>query len=116
MHDEIQKLLDDLRARYDSRISVFDLQIQGVEVGTLSLTGSLISQDQLDTLKETLSHHFPGLRLDTASIRILDRPDLPSCHVATNFTGFYEKPTFSVPLLSEIPFGTELKVLDEKGR
>ena len=116
MHEKIQKVLDELRARNDSRLSVFDVQLQGEEDGTISLSGSLISQDQLAALKEAFSHQFPDLHLDTASIHILDRTNLPCFHVATNFTGFYEKPTFSVPLLSEIPYATELEVLAEKER
>ena len=116
MHAEIQKILDELTARNDFRTSVFDLQIQGLEHGKLALSGSLFTQDQLSQIQDALSPQFPDLRLDTASIKILQRPDLPCYHVATNFTGFYEKPTFSVPLLSELAFGTELEVLDERER
>ncbi len=116
MREEIQKLLDELKSQTDSRLSVFDLQIHGEKDGAVSLGGSLLDRGQLNSLKETFSHQFPDLRLDTASIRILDRPDLPCFHVATNYTGFYEKPTFGVPLLSEIPFGTELEILQEEGR
>ncbi len=114
MHNDIQKVLDELTARNDSRLSVFDLHIQGEKDGTISLTGSLINQSQLASLKEALSQQFPDLGLDTASIRILDSPGLLCFHVSTNFTGFYEKPTFRVPLLSELPFGTELEILEEK--
>ena len=114
MRVEIQKVIDELAALNDSRLSVFDLQIQNIDNGTLLLSGSLLNQDQLSTIKETLSRQFPDLRLDTVSIHILDRPDLPCFHVATNFTGFHEKPTFRVPLLSEISYGTGLEVMEEK--
>lgn len=116
MHDEIQAILDTLAKQYDTRLSVFELQIQRVENGTLSLRGTLLTPDQLSALKEAISRHFPDLRLDAASINILQHPDLPRFHVATNFTGFYEKPTFSVPLLSELTYGTELEILEESGR
>jgi gamma-D-glutamyl-L-lysine dipeptidyl-peptidase len=116
MRDEIQRILDDLRAQNDSRLSVFDLQILGEKDGTVSLTGSLINQGQLASLREVLSHQFPDLPVDTASVRILDRPALPCFHVSTNFTGLHEKPTFRVPLLSELPFGTELEALQEEER
>jgi hypothetical protein len=43
MHAEIQKILDELTARNDSRTSVFDLQIQGLEDGKLALSGSLFT-------------------------------------------------------------------------
>ena len=116
MRDEIQKILDELAAQNDSRTSVFDLQIQGLKDGELSLNGSLLTQDQLFQVKKALSLQFPDLRLDMATIKILQRPDLPCYHVATNFTGYYEKPTFSVPLLSELTFGSELEILEEKER
>jgi len=76
----------------------------------------LLDQEQLPRLQEALSPHFPDLRLDTASIDILRRPNLPLFHVDTNATGFHEKPTFGVPLVSELTYGTELEILKENGR
>lgn len=35
-------------------------------------------------------------------------------HVATNLTGLYEKPTFGMPLSSELYFGSQLEILEEK--
>jgi hypothetical protein len=114
MREEIQTIINQLAAQNDSRLSVFDLQVQEVDHGTLLLSGTLFKQNQLSTLEEALLRSFPNLHLDTTSIRLLDRPDLPCFHVATNFTGLHEKPTFRVPLLSELPYGTELEVLEEK--
>jgi cell wall-associated NlpC family hydrolase len=37
-------------------------------------------------------------------------------HVATNLTGLYEKPTFGMPLSSELCYGTEVEILDEAGK
>jgi len=37
-------------------------------------------------------------------------------HVGTNLTGLYERPTFGIPLSSELHYGTELEILDEQGR
>jgi hypothetical protein len=65
-------------------------------------------------LKERLSHQFPDLSLDIASIRILNRESHERVHVATNLTGLYEKPTFDMALSSELYFGTALEVLDEQ--
>jgi gamma-D-glutamyl-L-lysine dipeptidyl-peptidase len=114
MREALQKVLDELAAQNDHRISVFDLQIEKVENGTLFLRGKLLNQDQLAPLKERLSHQFPDLSLDTASIRILNRESHERVHVATNLTGLYEKPTFDMALSSELYFGTELEVLDEE--
>ena len=108
----LQSKLDELASQNDHRISVFDIQIQGTHNGTLTLTGRLLDESQL----ETLSHHFQELKLDTASIRILRRPNSPRMHVRTNLTGLYERPTFGMPLSSELPYGTELEILGEQDR
>src|SRR5687768_5566191 len=108
----LQAKLDELASQNDNRISVFDIQIQGTHNGTLTLTGRLLDESQL----ETLSHHFKDLKLDTTSIRILRRQDSPRMHVGTNLTGLYERPTFGMPLSSELHYGTELEILDEQGR
>jgi hypothetical protein len=108
----IQSKLDELASQNDSRTSVFDIQIQGTQNGTLTLSGRVLDESQL----ETLPHHFQDLQLDTASIRILRRHDLPRMHVRTNLTGLYERPTFGMPLSSELLYGTELEILDEQER
>jgi cell wall-associated NlpC family hydrolase len=108
----IQSKLHELASRNDSRTSVFDIQIQGTQNGTLALSGRLLDESQL----EALSHHFRDLKLDTASIQILRQHDLPCMHVGTNLTGLYERPTFGMPLSSELHYGTELEILDEQNR
>ena len=116
MRDAIQKVLDELTAQNDNRTNVFEIQIEKVDNGILSLSGKLLDQNQLATLKEGLSLQLPGLSLDTASIRILSHEPHELVHVATNLTGLYEKPTFGMPLSSELYYGTELEVLDEEKR
>ncbi len=116
MHDAIQKVLDELTNQNDNRLSVFNVQIKGLDKGTLSLSGGLLKQDQLPALKQALSAHFPDLSVDTDSIRVLYHPNLPCFHVATNLTGLYEKPTFGMALSSELTFGTELEILDEQAK
>lgn len=109
---DIQSILDELASQTDNRVSLFDVQILGAQNGSVTMSGRLLEQSQL----KSLSHHFPDLKLDTASIRILRRSDSPRVHVATNLTGLYEQPTFGMPLSSELQYGSELEVLDEQGR
>jgi hypothetical protein len=116
MRDSIQKWLDDLRTQNDNRISVFDLHITGVDDRSLSLSGKLLDGDQLTAFEEKFSDQFPSLSLNIASVQILSREPREHVHVATNLTGFYEKPTFGMPLSSELYFGTELEVIDEQGK
>ncbi len=109
--ENIQTTLDKLAAQSDQRTSVFDIEIVRLQNTSLTLSGRLLDEAQL----ETLSSHFSKWKLDTASIRILRKGDLSRMHVATNLTGLYEKPTFGMPLSSELHFGTELEILEEQG-
>jgi len=104
--------LDELASQNDSRISVFDIQILETQNGGLTLGGRLLDESQL----ETLSHRFRDLKLDTASIQILRRHDLPRMQVVTSLTGLYGRPTFGMALSSELYYGTELEILDEQDR
>jgi len=109
--ENIQSTLDQLTSESDSRTTVFDIEIQRLQNRMLALSGRLLDESQL----ETLSRHFPDLKLDTGSVRILNRSDLPRMHVATNLTGLYERPTFGMPLSSELSYGTGLEILEEQG-
>ncbi len=118
MSTDIQNKLHELSSQCDHRVSVFEIEITGLDNKTLTLSGRVLHQTQVDDLHRfvstTLSASFPNLRLDTASIHILNHSVLPRVRVATNLTGLYEKPTFGMPLSSELCFGTELEVLEEK--
>jgi cell wall-associated NlpC family hydrolase len=116
MRDSIQKLLDELTSLNDHRVSVFEIQIKGLEDGTLSLSGILLDQDQLAALDGAFSDHFPGLSLDTTSVRILSRESRERVHVGTNLTGLYDQPTLHLPLSSELCYGTGLEILDEQDK
>lgn len=107
---DIQSTLDELAKQNDKRTSVFDLEIHRIQNHYLSLGGRLLNESQLDDLLRA----FPGLKLDTTLIRILGRDVRERVHVATNLTGLYERPTFGMPLSSELCYGTELEVLEEE--
>lgn len=103
--------LENYAKTIDPRTSLFDVQIVSESDETLVLSGRVLDASQLDELPRL----FPDRKLDTASIRILNAESHPRLHVATNLTGLYEKPTFGMPLSSELYFGTPLEVLDESG-
>ena len=110
--ENIQSTLDMLASQSDRRTSVFDIEIERLQNSSLTLSGRLLNESQL----EALARHFANWKLDTGSIRILLRGDLPRMHVATNLAGLYEKPTFGMPLSSELAYGTEVEILDEEGK
>ena len=109
---DIQSTLDELAKQNDNRTSVFEIEIHELKNSSLTLSGRVLDQAQVDDLHRL----FPTHHLDTASISILNTETHERVHVATNLTGLYEKPTFGVPLSSELYYGTELEVLDEQGR
>jgi hypothetical protein len=108
--ENIQTTLDKLASQSDSRTSVFDIEIVRLQNSSLTLSGRLLDEAQL----EALTSHFSKWKLDTSSIQILYKGKLPHMHIATNLTGLYEKPTFYMPLSSELYYGTELEILDEQ--
>lgn len=109
---DTQTALNELAKHNDNRVSVFEIEIQGLKSKSLKLGGRLLDDSQLEDLQRVL----PGFKLDTVSVRILNREAHEQAHVATNMTGLYDKPTFGMPLSSELTYGTELEILDTSGR
>jgi len=105
-------ILADFAQTIDPRTSLFDVKIDSETDATLALSGRVLNLSQLDELPRL----FPTRKLDMASIRILNTETHERIHVATNLTGLYEKPTFGMPLSSELYYGTELEVLDEQDK
>jgi len=108
----MQNILDEFTKSIDARTSLFDVKVDSDNNGMLIFSGRVLDESQLDELPRL----FPDRKLDTASIRILSLEPLERIHVSTNLTGLYEKPTFGMPLSSELCYGTELEVLDEEKR
>ena len=107
----MQNILDDFAKAVDKRTSLFDVRIVSETNETLTLSGRVLDKSQLDELPRL----FPDRKLDTTSIRILNAETHSHVHVATNITGLYERPTFGMPLSSELQYGTELDILDTEG-
>ena len=108
----MQNILDEFTRSIDPRTSLFDVKIDSEDNRTLILSGRVLDKSQLDELPRL----FPDRKLDTTSIRVLNAETHEFVHVATNLTGLYERPTFGMPLSSELCYGTELEVLDEEKR
>ena len=108
----MQNILDELTQSCDPRLSLFDVQIQEETDGLYRLSGRVLERSQLDDLQQQLS----TAKLDLSAVRVLREESHARMHVTTNLTGLYERPTFGMPLSSELTFGTELEILDEQGR
>ncbi len=110
MTSNIQTQLQQLAEQCDKRTSLFDINVLEETSANLTLGGSVLEQNQIDEVQRL----FPDLQVDSASVNILLRPNLPHLYVATNLTGLYEKPTFGMPLSSELYYGTQLEILAEE--
>jgi gamma-D-glutamyl-L-lysine dipeptidyl-peptidase len=107
---DIQSTLDEFAKQTDRRTSVFEIEIQALKNNTLTLGGRLLDESQLDDLARL----FPKLKLNTSTVHVLSRESPGHFHVATNLTGLYERPTFGMPLSSELYYGTKLEILQEE--
>ena len=105
---DIQSAINELSNKTDNRTSVFEIEVQGLKNSTLTLSGRVLHESQLDELRQLL----PLLKLNLNAVRILGREPGEQVHVATTLTGLYEKPTFGQRRASELTFGTGLEVLD----
>ena len=105
---DIQSAINELTRKTDNRTSVFEIEVQGLKNSTLKLGGRVLHESQLEELR----HLLPLMKLDLNGVRILGREPGKRLYVATNLTGLYEKPTFSLPLSSELTYGTQLEALD----
>ena len=105
-------ILEDFAKSIDPRVTLFDVKVDSEMNGTIALSGRVLDASQLDELPRL----FPGRNLDTASVRVLNAETHERVHVTTNLTGLYERPTFGMALSSELTYGTELEVLDERGK
>jgi len=108
--ENIQSTLDRLALQNDQRTSVFDIEIVRLQNSSLTLSGRLLHESQLEALRS----HFSTMKLDTGSIRILRRGDVSRMHVSTNLTGLFDRPTLHLPLSSQLCYGTEVEILDEE--
>lgn len=109
---DIQSTINELTEKNDRRISVFEIEIQGLKNSTLTLSGRVLHETQLEELRRLL----PLLKLNLNAVQVLSHGPAERVHVGTNLTGLYEKPTFGMPLSSELAYGTELEVLEVQNR
>src|SRR5512143_3170763 len=109
---DIQSAINELSNKTDTRTSVFEVEVQGLKNSTLTLSGRVLHESQLEELRQLL----PLLKLNINAVRVLSREPGEQVHVATTLTGLYEKPTFGQRRSSELTFGTELEVLDAENQ
>lgn len=117
MIQEIRSLLHTLYARHlDSRLNVFKLEIDTLTSSTLALSGQVLQSSDLQELTDALTSRFPALKLDLSAVKVLRQPTNPRLTVCVNLTSLHREPDWLSEQLSQLLYGTELEVLEERGR
>ena len=109
---DIQSTIDEIAKNTDTRVSVFEVEVQGLKNSSLKLGGRVLHDAQLEELRQLL----PQLKLDTSAVRVLRREPGRKAHVATTLTGLYAKSAFGQRRASELTYGTGLEVLDTQNQ
>ena len=82
MIEEIEALLKDVAARYpDRRLHIFDVKVKSGEGQWVALTGRVLEEANLHTLRHALRERLPGLELDDSGVTVLRKTNptmLPS--------------------------------------
>ncbi len=117
MLETVQSLLSELSASYpDPRVHLFNVEAESGEGGWVALTGKVLDDEVLSTLRSTLESHVPGLQVDYAGVKVLSSSPAKIKTVATNVTGLYASPSWDAKMLSQLFFGWQLEILDECGK
>src|SRR5574340_20766 len=115
MKDALQNILDQAAGGIARRTSIFDVRLEELSGEAASFSGRVLQKSQLESLRKKIEQAFPQLEIDTSQVRVLEE-GASRFHVNTNLTGLYEKPSFGVPLASELYYGMELMALEEHER
>ncbi len=114
MRAQVQSTMDQIAEKFDPRIRTFEVEISQLRNQKLVIKGRVLESDQLLTLQHGLARLHPNLQVDLSAVRGLLSGSIPHRWVATNLTGFYERPTIHSDLVNELPYGSELSVLEER--
>ncbi len=114
MRAQLQNAIRKVAKKYDSRTRTFEIEIAQLRGKKLTLQGRVFEESQMRELQHRLTRLFPGLKVDSSAVRVLESDIGPRLWVATNLTGFYESPTFHTDLVNELQYGSELEALEER--
>lgn len=112
MTENYQQILERIAARHqDEREQVFDLTIASSSPGSLTLTGRVLEQSNLDEFFDALP---PETVADGSAVEVLRRPDNPLLTVATNLASLHRGTSFLEEQLSQLLYGRQVEVLEEE--
>ena len=117
MLETVQSLLSELSSSFaDPRFHVFKVAAESGEGEWVALTGHVLDDEVLSTLRSTLENQIPGLQVDYAGVKVLRSSPPKIKTVATNLTGLYASPSWQAEMLSQLFYGWQLEIMDECGK
>lgn len=100
----------------DRRVHVFDVKIDALAGERLLLRGRVLDEEAHGALKEGLKRFFPAWQVDESELKVLRRAGNLVLNVATNLTSLHAEPSWLAELHTQLLFGCQVEVLEEKGR
>lgn len=117
MIEPLQKALDDLaREHRDWREHLFEIKIDSYEANKLILSGRVLEAANLNEIRQALAQLAPSILVDDTSVEVLRRSEPRLMQVATNLTGLQRGPGWLTEQISQLLFGVQVEVLEEKER
>lgn len=117
MIEELELILKDAAARYsDRRLHLFDVKIESGEGQWASLSGKVLDDSNLQTLRQLIQERLPGLEMDDTGVVVLRKAKPSLLTVATNLTSVHVEPSWLAEMLSQNTCGTQVEVLEEQQR
>jgi SH3-like domain-containing protein len=114
---DIQAALAEIARRYrDTRVHYCRVEAHTPEGRLCRLSGAVLDEETLSGLLAALRDRFPEIQFDAGGIEVLRKPRPRMLTVATNVTGLYVEPSFTLNLQSELLNGWPLEVLVEQDR
>ncbi|HZW04417.1 MAG TPA: NlpC/P60 family protein [Anaerolineaceae bacterium] len=116
MLEQIRQTIQGLKeTRRDVREHVFDVDVAAQGSEGWALTGRVLSAADKAALRQGLAAAFPGLALDDSGVQVLHTPDSRWVRTSTNLSSLHRSPSFMDELMTGLPYGWQMQVLEEKG-
>lgn len=115
MLESIRQIIQALKEpRSDVREHVFEVEA-AQEGERWVLTGRVLTEEDKAALRQALQAAHPDLAVDDSGVRVLLTSQARWVHVSTNLSSLHRAPSFYDELMSGLPYGWRMQVLEEQG-
>ena len=116
MRETLQAVINKLsQERSDARLNIFKVEIISFDDNRLTLSGQVLSLEDLQALAIDLLEQFPEVVLDVGGIEVMRKTSNTSMTVGTNLTSLHTSTSFISEMSSQMIFGDKVEILAEQG-